>query len=140
LIGMTKTSHRLITVLAATVSALAAWTLTGPLLGVDIAVRSGGSVQTVGPVAVAVTSLLAGLAAWGLLALFERFLRRPARAWTIVALIVLALSLAGPLTSADGADSRTALLCLHCVVAVILIPGLARSSRRVPATTGVEPP
>ena len=52
-------------------------------VGLDLTVRSGTATATttatVGPVAVALTSLIAGLAGWALLAVLERTVARPAR-------------------------------------------------------------
>src|SRR5262245_13712765 len=76
---------------------LAVWGLTHSIGGTQLAVRSGGSVREIGPAAVVVAALLAGLAAWGLLALFERSTGRPYRAWRLVAVAVFVVSLAGPL-------------------------------------------
>jgi hypothetical protein len=70
-----------------------------------------------------VTASIAGLAAWGLLAVLERTVRRPERTYRTIASIVLLLSLAGPLGGA-GAGDRMALLGLHLTVGVALIVGL----------------
>ena len=83
--------------------------------------------RTVGPGAVAAAGLLAGLAAWALLALLERVLARPGRAWTVIAVVVLAVSLAGPLGAA-GAAGAAVLAGLHLVVAAVLVPGLGRTA------------
>ncbi|MFI0453899.1 DUF6069 family protein [Actinomadura sp. 6N118] len=122
--------RRALVVAGATAAALALWTLAGPLRGSDLAVRSGGIDRTVGPGAVAAAALLAGLASWALLALLERLVRRPGRAWTITATVFLALSLAGPLSSTADATTKIALAGLHLVVGATLIPGLGRSARR----------
>jgi Family of unknown function (DUF6069) len=45
-------------------------------------------------------TILAGLAAWGLLAVLERFTPRARAVWIAIALVALALSLAGPLSAA----------------------------------------
>lgn len=107
-------------------AALAVWALAVPLAGATLTVRMGGGTQTVGPVSVAVSSLLAGLAGWALLAVLERLATRPGRIWTIIALIVCALSLLGPLGGAVGAAATLVLILLHLVVGAVLVPGLAR--------------
>lgn len=114
-----RRTGRGITVAAATAGALLLWAVNGP----DLAVRRGGAVQHIGPVAVAATALLAGLAAWALLAVLERTAGRPARTYRIIASIVLVLSLAGPLGGAD-ASSRLVLLAMHLTVGAALIIGL----------------
>jgi hypothetical protein len=73
---------------------------------------------------VVVTALVAGLAAWGLLALLERTVSRPARTYRIIALTVLAISLAGPLGSGVDTSSRLVLLGMHLTVGAALIIGL----------------
>ena len=91
---------------------------------VNLVVRQGDATRHIGPAAVVVTALIAGLAAWGLLALLERTVRRPARTFRIIASIVLLLSLAGPLGSGVGAGTKLALLGMHLTVGAALIIGL----------------
>src|SRR4051794_12590408 len=88
--------RRWFTVLAAMAAGTAAWTVAGPLVGVDLVVRSGDHLQHVGQLAVVLTSLLVGLAAWGVLALLERFTSHARGLWRALAPPVLAPSLAGP--------------------------------------------
>lgn len=115
---------------AATVAVtLAGWAVAGPLAGVRLAVRSGDTTRVVGPASVAVVSLLVGLAAWGLLALLERVTGRARAIWIAVALVVLVLSLAGPLGGATPA-ATVSLLCLHLSAGAVLIPLLARTAAR----------
>ncbi|MGA8114390.1 MAG: DUF6069 family protein, partial [Actinocatenispora sp.] len=85
----------------------------------------------VGPVAVVVAGLVAGLAAWALRAVLDRVLAHPARVWIPVAAVVLALSLAGPLGSAVDSAGAAWLAGMHLVVGAVLILGLGR--RRVTA-------
>jgi Family of unknown function (DUF6069) len=121
-------TRRALIVAGATAAALAVWALAGPIGGVDIAARSGGSVQQIGPGAVAVSSMLAGLAGWGLLACLERLMKRPHRTWTVTASVVFVLSLTGPLGGV-GTAAKLTLFCLHLVVAAVLIAGLPRAAR-----------
>jgi hypothetical protein len=75
---------------------------------------------------VAIVSLLAGLAAWVLFAVLDRFTSRATPIWTAIAATVLALSLTGPF----GATSITAgitLACLHLLVGGVIIFGLRAS-------------
>ncbi|MEU7457927.1 DUF6069 family protein [Streptosporangium roseum] len=122
-------TRRALTVAGATAAALALWTLAGPVAGIDLTVRLGEGVQPVGPGAVVVASLLAGLAGWALLASLERITKRPGRTWTVIAVVVLALSLAGPLGGAVGTASTVTLAGMHLIVAAVLIPGLGRPAR-----------
>jgi hypothetical protein len=116
-------------VAGATGAALVVWALVNPIGGIDVAVHSGGSVRHIGATAVAVTGMLAGLAGWGLLAVFERTMKRPHRAWTVIATVVFVLSLAGPL-GAIGTGATLGLMCMHLAVAAVLIPSLARAGGR----------
>jgi len=110
-------------------AALVVWALVGPIGGTDIAVQSGGSVRHIGATAVAVTGILAGLAGWGLLAAFERTMKRPRRTWTVIAAVVFVLSLAGPL-GATSAGAKAGLMSMHLIVAAVLIPSLPRAGGR----------
>ncbi|MEU5995365.1 DUF6069 family protein [Spirillospora sp. NPDC047418] len=121
--------RRAVTVAAAALAALVLWTLTGPVAGLDPAAETGGRTQPVGASAVAAAALAVGLAAWALLAVLERTTGRPRRVWTITALAVLAVSLTGPLGSAADTASLCVLTAMHLLVAAVLIPGLASSTR-----------
>jgi Family of unknown function (DUF6069) len=122
----TSAKRILITVIGAPAVALATWALEVPLAGITLTARSGSGTQTVGPAAIALTSLLAGLAAWALVTVLERFAARPGRIWMISAPAVLAASLTGPLGSGVGAAAVLALILLHLVVASVLLLGLLR--------------
>lgn len=120
---------RALAVAAATAGALAVWLVAVPLAGVDLVARTGGTDQTVGPVPVAVTTVLVGLAAWALLALLERLTRRARPIWTGLALAVLLVSMLGPLTGGVGAAAKLSLATMHVAIAVVLIPMLFFSAR-----------
>jgi undecaprenyl pyrophosphate phosphatase UppP len=78
--------------------------------------------------AVIVATIVAGLAAWALLAVLERATRRAATAWTCVAVAVLVLSLAGPVSGAKTGGGTAALVVMHLAAAAVLIPGLRRTA------------
>jgi hypothetical protein len=122
----TSLRRLLLAIAGAPAAALTVWAVAVPLAGATLTVRTGGGTRTVGPAAVVVASLLAGLAGWALLAVLERSTARPGRIWTITALILLALSLTGPLGSATGAVAALVLTALHLVTAAVLVPGLVR--------------
>lgn len=128
--GRLTLPRRVLTVASAGAAAGVVWLLADPLVGVTLTVETAGGQQSVGPGAVVVAGLVAGLAAWALLAVLERTLRRPGRSWTLIAVFALALSLAGPLGSAADSTSAVVLTGLHLVVAAVLIPGLGGSARR----------
>ncbi|SBT66556.1 hypothetical protein GA0070622_3579 [Micromonospora sediminicola] len=122
---------RLLTVLAATAATLLGWVVAVPLAGVELAARGGdGAAQRVTPVAVAVSTLLAGLAGWASLALLERLTARARPVWTVVAVLVLALSLLGPVGAGVGSAATVTLVALHLVAAAVLVPGLRRTAGR----------
>ena len=124
--------QRVLTVAAAVVAAVLAWLVAVPIVGIDLLVRpGGGAAQQVGLGSVVAVSLLASLLGWGLLALLERLVsRRALTAWTVVAVVVLMLSLTGPLTAAANAAVAIALVLMHLVVGAVLIMGLRRTTVR----------
>ena len=79
---------------------------------------------------VAATAGIAALAGAGVLALIERFSRRPAQVWLVVATAVLIVSLGAPL-SGEGIDTanKLALASMHLAAGAVLIPLLYRSAR-----------
>jgi hypothetical protein len=119
-----RRTGRALTIAASTAGALLLWAVNAPWAGTDLAVRQGTTIRPIGPPAIALTALIAGIAAWALLALLERTVRRPAQTFRIIALTVLAFSLAGPLTSGVDTNSRLALLGMHTTVGAALILGL----------------
>ncbi|WBB76433.1 DUF6069 family protein [Micromonospora sp. WMMD1128] len=121
---------RLFTVLAATAATLLGWAVAVPLAGVELTARGGGAEQRVTPVAVAVSTVLAGLAGWALLALLERFTGRARTVWSVVAALVLLLSLVGPLTGGVGRAATVTLVILHLLAGAVLVPGLRRTAAR----------
>ena len=128
----TTRSQRLLTVAAAVVAAVGGWVLIEGIGGVDLrapAFDGSTASQDVGLGAVVFASLVAGVAAWGLLALLERSIRRPRRTWTVFAVAGLIVSLGGPM-SGTGIDPthRGLLVVLHVIVAAVLIPLLYRTA------------
>ncbi|TYB91597.1 hypothetical protein FXF53_29815 [Micromonospora sp. WP24] len=119
-----RRTGRAITVGAGVAGALLLWVVNDPWAGADLTVGQGDAVQHIGPDAVVVAALIAGVAAWVLLALLERTVSHPARTFRIIASTVLLLSLAGPLASGVDTGSRLALLGMHVTVGAALILGL----------------
>ncbi|MBU8861044.1 MULTISPECIES: DUF6069 family protein [unclassified Micromonospora] len=119
---------RLLTVVAAAAVTLLGWVVAVPVAGVELAARTGSAEQRVTPVAVAVSTLLAGLAGWALLALLERLTARARTAWTVVAGLVLLVSLLGPLGGGAGSAAALTLVALHLVAGAVLITGLRRTA------------
>ncbi|MFE9689437.1 DUF6069 family protein [Micromonospora sp. NPDC005806] len=121
---------RALAVLATTAATLLVWVAAVPLAGVDLVANTGGTEQTVTPVAVAVSTLLAALAGWGLLALLERFTARARGIWTGVAVVVLPVSLLGPLGGGVGTAATVTLVAMHLVAAAVLVQTLFRTAGR----------
>jgi hypothetical protein len=119
-------SRRWLTVLLAVAVAVAVWTVAVPLLDLDLVARPGGGApQQIGLGAVTAVSLLAGLGSWLLLAVLEKWTRRARVIWRVIAVLVLVVSLLGPLSAASGA-AMAVLVALHLVVGGILVWGLPR--------------
>ena len=126
---------RLVAVVAAVAAALAVFAVIEGVMGVELQTPGFGSsgAQDLGLVAVLVTSALAGAAAWGLLALLERWTSRPRRYWTIAVTFGFLISIGGPMSGTGiSQDNRWLLLLLHVVVALVLIPLLYRTARSGP--------
>lgn len=121
---------RALAVLAATAATLAVWATAVPLAGVDLVARSGGTEQTVTPAAVGVSTVVAGLAGWALLALLERFTALARAVWTGSAVVVLLVSLLGPLGGAVGTAATLTLVAMHLVAAAVLVPVLRHTAAR----------
>lgn len=123
-------TRRAVSVGGAAAAALVLWTLAGPVAGNRPSAEIRGDVQEIGAGPVVVAGLIAGLAAWALLALLERTVSRPGRVWTIIAGAVLVLSMTGPFGSAVDTSSTVILAMMHLLVAAVLIPGLGLSARK----------
>lgn len=128
-----RTDHasriRALGVAGAVLAAVAVWAIAVPLLGAHLTIRFGtGAAQDVGIGYVVGASLVASLAAWGLLALLERRTARARSVWTGVAVVVLVVSLSLPLTAGTTTSATTALALMHVAVAAVLIPTLRRRS------------
>lgn len=90
----------------------------------------GSDDQSIEFALVLVVTALAGLVAWGLLALLERTTSRAQMIWTAIAIIAFVLSLLGPLGSGVNASSKVVLACMHAGAAATIIPIMRRSAIR----------
>jgi hypothetical protein len=115
---------RALAVVAAAGATFIVWTLAG----VDLVVDTGSGRTAVTAAAVLIVTMVAGLAAWGLLALVERVTQRAAMVWSWIAGATLVVSLLGPFGSAVGAGATAALVAMHLVAGAALIPIMARTS------------
>jgi hypothetical protein len=121
---------RAATLAAAVLAAVALWAVAALVLDIDLTITTPGRPpMAIGFGAVVAMALLIGLAGWALLAVLERFTRRARTIWTVVAVVVLAGSMA-PLLAAEAAGATVVTLALlHLVVGTILIAGLPRARR-----------
>lgn len=88
-------------------------------------------------VAVIITSVIPALIAAGLLALLARWVRRPWHWFWSIALVVLLLSLGGPLSATADPITKIVLGIMHLVAAVAIVgtlTALARSPQRQEGT------
>ena len=102
--------------------AAAVW-LMAKAAGIDLAVHSGDGSRPVGLVSVIVTVVVVALVAAGLLRVLERRTTNGLRTWTVIALVVWALSFLGPL-SAMTVGAGLVLATMHLTVGAVLVGGL----------------
>lgn len=124
-----RRGRRRLAVLGVSVLAgLATWTVLVPILGTELAAHTGTGTLAVGPVSVAVAAAVIAGAGWVTLAVLERLTGHARRLWTVIAGVVLALSLLGPLGGVGGA-AIGGLMALHLVVGLTIIVGLRGRDR-----------
>ncbi|MGK5557956.1 DUF6069 family protein [Actinomadura kijaniata] len=120
---------RALAVAGAVAASLAVWAVGEPLLGHDLVVTAPGRrPMDLGASQILVFSLLPGLLGWALLALLERVTSRAGAVWTVLALLVLALSFA-PLASVEATGGSKVVLALtHVAVGAVLVPAFLRTT------------
>jgi hypothetical protein len=109
-------------VVVATALAVGIWAV-AKAAGVDLDVRSGSGTTQVLLGSVIVTPIVVGFAAAALLRLLERRTKSGLRMWTIVAVVVWALSFLGPL-SAASLGAGLVLATMHLAVGAVVVGGL----------------
>lgn len=122
---------RMLTVAAAVVAAVIIWAI-ADLAGMHIHQPGFGSraATSLNAGFVIGVSLIVSLAAWALLAILEHATARARAIWTTVAVVVLLISLGGPLSGHGvSTGNRLVLALIHVVVGAILITGLPRAGR-----------
>ena len=128
---------RLLGVAAAVLAAEAVWVLAVLVLGIRLQAPAGTGYPEpvdIGPLNVALASVVLSLVGWAVLATLERLTPHARRIWLVLALLALAASLAMPLSGTGvGAANRAVLVLMHVVVAGILVPVLYRTSSGRPA-------
>ena len=126
--------RRLAVVGATVLAALLTWAVLDLLLGVDLSARTGPTVRVVGPATIVPAALLVAAAGWALLALLEKVTAHARRVWTVIAGIVLGLSLVGTLGGTHP-GAIAGLMALHLVAGLTIIVGL-RGRRPATAPAG----
>ncbi|MGH3425491.1 MAG: DUF6069 family protein [Nocardioidaceae bacterium] len=121
--ALTRPVGELLVAAAAVAAAVLVWALAAPLGGVALTVGTGASAQEIGPAAVVVVSLLAAGCGAAALRLLQRLSPRGRRTWTVVATVVLVVSLVGP-TGAASAAAWAVLTCMHLAVGSVVVLGL----------------
>ena len=127
---------RVATIAAAIAAPLIVWLIAVPVAGVDLTVGSGAAAMTITPLSIVVVVLIAGLGAWGVIALLERFVKHSGRVFAIIGWTVLALSLLLPITAGAPGDVFVVLVVMHLVTGATLVIGLPLAARGRPATSG----
>ncbi|RZU54172.1 hypothetical protein EV385_6112 [Krasilnikovia cinnamomea] len=121
--------QRLVTVAVATVATAAVWLLAHVVFDVALQAKSGNAVRTVTLSGVVTTTVVVGFAAWALLAILERVTSAARTIFIAVGVVFLLISLLGPLSAETGA-AKLVLTAEHLLAALIIIPGLARTTRQ----------
>ena len=119
---------RALGVLAAAAAAAAVWAIAVPLFGVQLQVRFGSALQSVGIEAVLISSLLGSLFGWGVLALLEQRTARARTIWTGLATAGVLASLSLPLIAGATISTKATLAVMHLAVGAVLIPAMRRAS------------
>ncbi len=96
-------------------------------LGVDFVLTDSAGTGVVGLVPTIAFTVIFALLGWGTLALLERFTRRARTIWTVLATVVLLLSMVPIFLEQATTGTRTALVLIHLAVAAVLIPALRKS-------------
>ena len=111
-------------------SAVLAWIVEVPVLGIHLNFRFGvGHVQTIAVGEVIGVTVAASLLGWLLLALLERRTSHARLLWTTTALALLAASLALPLAAATTTSAVAGLIVMHVIVGAAVIPAMAHTAR-----------
>ncbi|GAA1260378.1 hypothetical protein GCM10009609_24180 [Pseudonocardia aurantiaca] len=119
----TRRRNRTLAVVGAVVAAVLVWVVGEPLLGNDMIIKAEGQEpQDLGASAIIMFALFFSLLGWALLALLERVTPRARLIWTVVALVVLAVSFFPLFTIEASGGTKVVLALAHVAVAAVLIP------------------
>ena len=87
----------------------------------------GSDDRTIGFGQVIVMTGVTGLIAWGLLAVLERITSRAKTIWTVIAVIVVVLSILGPIDGGVDTASKVVLALMHVGAAATIVPLMRRT-------------
>jgi hypothetical protein len=96
------------------------------MAGIDLRARQGTMVH-IGAISVLVSSAVAALAGWGLLAIMERRTAKARDIWTVIATIVCFVSISSPIDRGVDLGSKLGLASLHLLVGAVVVIGLRRT-------------
>jgi len=126
---MTKTMVRLATSLSATLVAAAGFTALHSMAGIDLAARTGTTLQHIALLEAVIAAALSAGAGWATLALLERLTSRGRTIWTVIAVAALLLSLLVGPAAGITTGAKAGLALLHLAVGAVVIGGMRWSSR-----------
>ena len=118
---------RPLTVAIATAAAAALWAVLRLVFWVNLDVQQRGHIQPVGLITVVAAATASGLLGWLVVAFLASWASRPRSTWISIGVGVTVVSLTGPFTLATNGAAALCLSSMHVVVALTLIPGLART-------------
>ncbi len=121
--GNTRAMSRVLPILLATAATVAAWVVAHHVLHLTMTAKLGKSLLPVTLIPVVSTTIIAGVLCSVVVAAVKK-----RRTFTVLAIIGYLGSLAGPL-SATTNSGKLALIVMHTLVALILIPGIGRTAR-----------
>jgi heme A synthase len=101
--------------------------VTTQVADIDLVVGAGARTQNVGVASVVVSSVVVTYAGLGLLRVLRRRTPHADRTWTVVAALVLVLSLTGP-SGAGSLAAGLALGLLHLEVAAVVVGTAVRTA------------
>lgn len=111
------------------------WALGEVILGVDLRQPSFSDAppEELGGGMVLTAATVNCLIGWAVLAACERLTVNPRRPWTVIATLVLVLSLVAPL-SGDGVSdgNRAILVAIHLIAGATMIAGIRRTTADSP--------
>lgn len=99
----------------APLSAIIVWIVAVPIADLELIVDMNGELNEVGAAPIVVVSLLSAIAAAGAARLLER------GPWTVLALGVFVVSMAGPLFFAEEVSTLIVLALMHVLVAAVIL-------------------